>query len=288
MQYEGQICRPPMERSSYMLPVAVGCSYNLCTFCTLFKHLKYRELPMEQIEKEILRVKEAGGNPKQIFLGDGNAFGMSMERLLWILELIHLHFPACTEINMDATVTNLREKSDTELKRLFEEGVRNLYLGIESGCDDVLRFMKKDHTLAEAYQEIERAKTAGLIYNAHMMTGIAGAGRGLENAEKTAEFFNRTKPGKVINFSLFLHDKAPLYKEIQAGKFVPADEVENLKEERRLLERLEADGLSYDGFHDFVEVRVRGILPQDKEKMLAKVDEAIAVWGEKEPVYAWA
>lgn len=288
MQYEGQICRPPMERSSYMLPVAVGCSYNLCTFCTLFKHLKYREIPMEQIETEILRVKEAGGNPKQIFLGDGNAFGMSMECLLRILELIHIHFPACTEINMDATVTNLREKSDTELKRLFEEGVRNLYLGIESGCDDVLRFMKKDHTLAEAYREIERVKTAGLIYNAHMMTGIAGAGRGLENAEKTAEFFNRTKPGKVINFSLFLHDKAPLYKEIQAGNFVPADEVENLKEERRLLKLLEIDQLSYDGFHDFVEVRVRGILPKDKEKMLAKVEEAIAVWSEKEPIYAWA
>lgn len=288
MQYEGQICRPPMERSSYMLPVAVGCSYNLCTFCTLFKHLKYREIPMEQIETEILRVKEAGGNPKQIFLGDGNAFGMSMEHLLRILELIHIHFPACTEINMDATVTNLREKSDTELKRLFEEGVRNLYLGIESGCDDVLRFMKKDHTLTEAYREIERVKTAGLIYNAHMMTGIAGAGRGLENAEKTAEFFNRTKPGKVINFSLFLHDKAPLYKEIQAGNFVPADEVENLKEERRLLKLLEIDQLSYDGFHDFVEVRVRGILPKDKEKMLAKVEEAIAVWSEKEPIYAWA
>lgn len=288
MQYEGQICRPPMERSSYMLPVAVGCSYNLCTFCTLFKHLKYREIPTEQIETEILRVKEAGGNPKQIFLGDGNAFGMSMERLLRILELIHIHFPACTEINMDATVTNLREKSDTELKRLFEEGVRNLYLGIESGCDDVLRFMKKDHTLAEAYREIERVKTAGLIYNAHMMTGIAGAERGLENAEKTAEFFNRTKPGKVINFSLFLHDKAPLYKEIQAGNFVPADEVENLKEERRLLKLLEIDQLSYDGFHDFVEVRVRGILPKDKEKMLAKVEEAIAVWSEKEPIYAWA
>ena len=84
MQYEGQICRPPMERSSYMLPVAVGCSYNLCMFCTLFKHLKYRELPREQIEEELRRVKAAGGNPRQVFLGDGNAFGMPMEFLLWI------------------------------------------------------------------------------------------------------------------------------------------------------------------------------------------------------------
>lgn len=288
MQYEGQICRPPMERSSYMLPVAVGCSYNLCTFCTLFKHLKYRELPREQIEEELRRVKVAGGNPKQIFLGDGNAFGMSMEFLLWILDRIHAYFPGCEAVNMDATVTNIHQKSDAELQRLFEEGVRNLYLGIESGCDDVLRFMKKDHTLSEAYREIARAQDAGLIYNAHMMTGIAGAGRGLENAEKTAEFFNRTKPGKIINFSLFLHEKAPLYKEIQAGRFIPADEVENLREERRLLELLAVDGLSYDGFHDFVEVRVRGSLPQDRKKLLVKVDEAIALWSEKEPVYAWA
>ena len=66
MNYEGQICRGPMERSSYMLPVAVGCSYNQCKFCTLFRHLKYRELPMEQIEAELERVRSLGGNPKHV------------------------------------------------------------------------------------------------------------------------------------------------------------------------------------------------------------------------------
>ena len=64
MEYEGQICRPPMERSSFMLPVAVGCSYNRCTFCTLFKHLRYRQLPIEQVEAELQRVHDAGGNPE--------------------------------------------------------------------------------------------------------------------------------------------------------------------------------------------------------------------------------
>lgn len=147
MQYEGQICRPPMERSSYMLPVAVGCSYNACTFCTLFKHLSYRELPREQIEAEMQRVHAAGGNPKTIFLGDGNAFGLKTEQLLWILERIRHYFPGCEAVNMDATVTNLAQKSDAELKMLYDAGVRNLYLGIESGLDDVLAFMRKDHNL---------------------------------------------------------------------------------------------------------------------------------------------
>ena len=285
MQYEGQICRPPMERSSYMLPVAVGCSYNACTFCTLFKHLSYRELPREQIEAEMQRVHAAGGNPKTIFLGDGNAFGLKTEQLLWILERIHHYFPGCEKVNMDATVTNLSQKSDEELKLLAEQGVSKLYLGIESGLDDVLAFMRKDHNLEEAYTQIERLQKAGMIFCAHMMTGIAGKGRGIENAEATAAFFNRTKPARVINFSIFHHKRSPLYRDIEAGRFIPADEQENLREERRLLELLDVDGLEYDGFHDVaIEQRFRGTFPKDKEKLLAQVDKAIAYWETQPPI----
>ena len=285
MQYEGQICRPPMERASYMLPVAVGCSYNACKFCMLFKHLSYRELPREQIEAEMQRVAAAGGNPKTIFLGDGNALGLPTEQLLWILERIHHYFPGCEKVNMDATVTNLSQKSDAELKALADLGVSKLYLGIESGLDDVLAFMKKDHSLQQAYDQIARMQKVGLIFNAHMMTGIAGKGRGIENAEATAEFFNRTKPAKIINFSIFHHRKSPLYRQIEAGRFVPADEQENLREERRLLELLDVPDLKYDGFHDVViQQRFRGTLPKDKEKLLAQVDKVIAYWETQPPV----
>ena len=78
MNYEGQICRPPIERSSFMLPVAVGCDYNRCKFCTLFKHVEHRLLPLEQIEAELQRVQALGGNPTQVFLGDGNAFAFDL------------------------------------------------------------------------------------------------------------------------------------------------------------------------------------------------------------------
>ena len=285
MQYEGQICRPPMERASYMLPVAVGCSYNACTFCMLFKHLRYRELPREQIEREMQRVAAAGGNPKTIFLGDGNAFGLATDHLLWILERIRHYFPGCENVNMDATVTNISHKSDEELRALYDAGVRNLYLGIESGLDDVLLFMKKDHNLQQAYEQIERMQQAGMIFNAHMMTGIAGKGRGIENAEATAAFFNRTKPAKIINFSIFHHKRAPLYREIEAGRYVPADEQENLREEKRFLELLDVPEVRYDGLHDVViQQRFRGTLPKDREKLLTQVDKAIAYWETQPPV----
>lgn len=288
MEYEGQICRPPMERSSFMLAAAVGCAYNQCRFCTLFKHLNYRLLPLDQVEEELLRVRNIGGNPGQVFLGDGNAFGMETTRLLHILERIFYYFPDCQMVNMDATVTDIHKKSDKELRQLKDAGVRNLYLGIESGLDDVLAFMRKDHNIPQAYREIQRLQAAGMTYNAHIMTGIAGAGRGMENAENLAVFFNRTNPRRIINFSLFLHRNAPLYQEIKNGRFVPATEAENLQEAHRLLELLEINPLVYDGFHDQIEFRVRGTLPGDRQKMLEKLDHAINLYSQREPVVAYS
>lgn len=285
MNYEGQICRAPMERSSFMLPVTVGCPYNQCKFCNLFRHLRYRELPAEKIEEELKRVKDIGGSPTKIFLGDGNAFGLKTERLFWILERIQSYFPDCRTINMDATVTSILQKSEQELKRLAEYGVRHLYLGIESGLEDVLTFMKKDHTVSEAYEAIERLRAAGLIYDAHIMTGVAGRGRGRENADALAQFLNQTHPAHVVNFSMFIHREVPLYREIENGNYVPADELESLREEKRLLEQLNIP-VKYEGFHDYLQIRVRGKLPSDQEKMVGKLETFIKKYEAKPPIYA--
>lgn len=284
MNYEGQICRAPMERSSFMLPVTVGCPYNQCKFCNLFRHLRYRELPAEKIEEELKRVKDIGGSPTKIFLGDGNAFGLKTERLFWILERIQSYFPDCRTINMDATVTSILQKSEQELKRLAEYGVRHLYLGIESGLEDVLTFMKKDHTVSEAYEAIERLQAAGLIYDAHIMTGVAGRGRGRENADALAQFLNQTHPAHVVNFSMFIHREVPLYRESENGNYVPADELESLREEKRLLEQLNIP-VKYEGFHDYLQIRVRGKLPSDQEKMVGKLETFIKKYEAKPPIY---
>ncbi len=275
MEYEGQICRSPMERGSYMLPVAAGCSYNRCKFCMLFKHLQYRELPLEQIERELQRVKQAGGNPERVFLGDGNAFTLGTDRLLAILKLIRSYFPSCRSVNMDATVTNISQKSGEDLALLAQAGVSHLYLGIESGLDDVLTLMDKDHNLEQAYRQIERLQKAGMVYDAHIMTGVAGKGRGLENARALAAFFNRARPCRIVNFSMFVHRSAPLYREIEAGRFQPATELENLEEARLLLQLLGDWPVEYDGFHDHILFRVRGTLPQDRQKMLDKLNREI-------------
>ena len=288
MDYEGQICRPSTEKTTFMLAAAVGCSYNQCKFCIFFKHLKYRLLPLEQIKNELRRVRDLGGNPERVFLGDGNAFGLETAHLERILKMVRGYFPNCRQVNMDAAVTDIARKTDEELRRLQRAGVGRLYLGIECGLDDVLAFMKKDHDKEEAFRQIQRLRAAGLSYNAHIMTGIAGHGRGLENARALADFFNRTRPERVVNFSLFLNKTAPLYQDILAGRFQPADEVENLLEDRRLMELLEADSLYYDSFHDHLGLRVWGRLPQDRPKMLARLERAIDSHSRETPQLAYA
>ena len=286
MEYEGQICRGPMERASYMLPISVGCSYNQCRFCMLFKHLTYRELPLEQIEAELRRVSALGGNPRQVFLGDGSAFSVSTQRMLSILDMVHSYFPACEAVHMDATVHDILRKPDRELAVLSDAGIRTLYLGIECGLDDVLARMNKGQTMAQASEAVGKLHQAGMRYGAHMMTGVSGKCRGLENAQALADFFNRTHPDRIVNFSLFLHRSAPLYQDILSGQFVPADELENLREEYQLVELLETDHLSYDGFHDCISFRVRGNLPADREKMLQRLRNAIREYEGKAPVFS--
>lgn len=241
-------------------------------------------MPCER-DISISRIRKASGNPRRIFLGDGNAFAQKSERLIMILEMIRRYFPECEEINMDATVTSILKRSDAELETFYKLGVRHLYLGIESGLDDVLALMEKDHDQGQAYEAIGRLHKAGMIYDAHIMTGVAGKGRGIENACALAEFLNRTKPAHVVNFSMFLHKEVPLYQNILDGSFVPASERENLEEERRLIELLTADIL-YDGFHDFIEFRVKGRIPKDKEKMLARLSKVIEETPETE-VYSY-
>ena len=285
MHYEGRICRPPMERGSFMLPVTVGCPYNRCRFCMLFKHLSYRAIPRREIEAELARVRSAGGNPSTVFLGDGSAFSLGYGSLCELLRLIRTYFPGCRSVHMDATAESVTRMTGAQLADLRRHGVNLLYLGIESGLEDVLRFMDKDHDPAGAREAIAMLGTAGIRYGAHIMTGIAGAGRGKENAEATAAYLNETKPARVINFSLFTHTSAPLWQSVTDGTWQPASVQEALEEERLLLSLLNAP-TQYDGFQDRIEVRTRGLLPGDRERMLAHLDKAIAALHNKLPLYA--
>ena len=296
MDYEGRICRTPGERSSFKLPVSVGCPYNACAFCDLFKDLRYRELPLDQIEAELARVRDAGGAPRRIMLGDGNAFHLSFSRLKSIVELIGEYLPSYQQIASDASVPAIAAKSDEELAWLAEHGYTLVYIGVESGLDDVLAFMNKDHGNDELRAQVKRLHAAGIDFGAHIMTGAAGAGRSMENAEATAALLNETRPVSVCNFSMGVAPTTKLGSWVREGRFTPASEAECLQEERRLIELLDIPS-RFEGFHfeydrekancpectgdtaefnDFITswTHTRGNLPHDRARLLAQLDAA--------------
>ena len=287
MEYEGQICRSPMERASFMLPVSVGCAYNQCYFCMLFKHLKYRETRyLRVLSLSFCAFGRRAETPKRFSWVTAVLFSFRQSGCCafwsWCTGIFRLYGRQYGRYGPEHT--------GKDRQRAFgpgPAGVSHLYLGIESGLDDVLTLMNKGHTMAQACEAIERLKRAGMIYDAHMMTGVAGRGRGEENARAMALFYNRTGPGRIVNFSMFIHRDAPLYALIEQGRFTPADELENLREERLLLSQLTVP-VDYDGFHDVIPFRVRGILPRDRDKMLRRLDAAIEAQREKEPLVAWA
>lgn len=288
MEYEGRICRGPMEIRAFMLPVTVGCPYNRCKFCDLFTDLRYRKISMEDIENELKRVSAHGGNPELIYLGDGSAFQLKADELAEIISLVKRYFPKAAAFNSDATITSIKTKSDEELKTLHSLGYNKLYIGIENALPDVLSYMDKDHSVDEAYREIKRLQDASFSYAAHFMTGVAGSGRWEESAIAMAEFLTKTKPENVVNFSMFLSaDK--LSEEIRNGNFKPATELENLREERKLVELLAVSPdhpIKWDSFHDWIHVRTRGSLPEDKTKILAVLDKAIAKFEKLPDIYS--
>lgn len=286
MDYEGRICRSPFERGAFMLPIMVGCSHNKCKFCGLFKHLEFRVLPLEQVFQEISRVASKAGNPKTIFLGDGNAFCLPSEHLLKVCEEIHKQFNQTCKINMDATVKNILSKSPTELKELADAGIYNLYIGIECGLDDVLEFMNKGNNLSEAKEAISRIKEAGMVYSAHMMSGIAGKGRGEENAYALAKFFNETQPLNICNFDFGLHKSLELWNDFKCGKYKVSNASERFFEEEILISEIKPNyEMHYDAIFEAPPLRFRGTLPKDQDKLVAQFKSAKEKYLGQEDLY---
>ena len=280
MKYEGTTYRPPPEADSLLLQVTVGCAHNRCRFCDMYRDVSFRRIPMDQIEADLREARGIYPKAERIFLVNGDAFVLSTKRLNEIVEKIKTVFPECRTISMYASIRNIQSKSDRDLKELRRQGVNDLYVGIESGWDEVLTRINKGHTAAEARHQLDRLHRAGIKYIANLMLGVAGSGSGRENARITADFINHTGPGLIWVGTLGIFEGTELYADMQQGSFVPATEMEILEEEKTLIEGIELENVLFYGVHPTNTVRISGKLPQDKQKMIAQIDAGIIQYGE--------
>ena len=263
--------RPPYEARSYLLLVTSGCSHNVCRFCSMYTHVPFEEAPPDLVEKQLMYAKRYHPDVTRLFLVNGDPFTLSADKLLRIADLIHAYLPEAKEIATYAQIRNIASKTDDELRALAQAGFTDLNIGLESGMDDVLSYMRKGYDSEEAVRQMTRLNEAGLPFTVNVIFGAAGAGRGVMHGEETAKVLNRVQPGLVFTNTIHASEGSDLYEDMKAGLFTEPDFAEYIREEERFLETLEMEDSVYFGMHPANILQLMGHLPDDKEKLLKRL-----------------
>ncbi len=277
MTYEGAVYRPPVEAGSLLLQVTLGCSHNRCSFCNMFQEKPFRLVEEARVTENLEIAAERHPHTERVFLADGDVFALSAERLTRLAALIHRHLPRCRTIAMYASVRNIRTKSEQQLHSLRERGINDLYVGIESGLDDVLAAVNKGHTVAEARTQLGRLNEAGIRHCMLLMPGLAGAGRGIESGIAAAALAKETRPFLIIPTTVGVFEGTKLHEKMQRGEFAEAGETENLQEQKAFLEHAALPECYYWSAHALNSAPMMGFLePAAREEMIRRLEQSIA------------
>ncbi len=272
MHYTGPTFRPPYEARSLLLQVTSGCSHNRCTFCSMYQDVPFEVSPIEEIEEDLAYVAKGNTLFKRVFLVNGDAFCLGFERLADIADLVHRYLPRAETIGGYASINNILTKSESELRQLAEMGYADFNIGLESGLDDVLAYMNKGYTLAQAREALARLNAAGMPFNLNIITAAAGRGRCVEHAEANATIVNEANPTLVFVSPLHVDPGARLEMLVADGDFVECTLGDYITEEIEFLKRLEVEDCVFFGLHVSNPVRVSGILPRDKDCLVHELE----------------
>ena len=276
LKYEGMIYRPPMEANDILLQVAVGCTHNQCTFCNMFKDKQFHLVDETTIIENLKEARLFYHNANRVFLVDGDAFCLSADRLKRIATLIHHYLPDCETITMYSSIANIKTKTDSELVELRDIGINDLYVGIESGLDDVLISIRKGHLVSDAILQLNRLNKAKIRHSMLLITGIAGKGRGIESGIAAAKLANETKPFLIVPTTIGLFEGTVLSEQAKRGEFIEAGEKENLQEQQAFLEHVDLPQTFYWAGHALNSTPIMGFLnDEEKAKMILTLKENI-------------
>ncbi len=275
MRYTKPQHQTPSVMNCPMLQIVTGCTHNKCHFCDIFLNVDFKISPRKEIVEDLDELaKTIRPNQHRINLTGGNPYALSAERLVPILELIKEKLPSVTSFGGFCRIADIKSKSDEDLALLASHGVDDLSIGAESGYDPALAFMEKGHAAADVAEQGQRLHKAGIDFTYFYLTGMAGAGRGQENARATAEAFSAAAPRHILIVTITPTKTWPLAADIADGSWAPPSEIEMIEEIRTLIEDL--DCATYvNCSHDTDIIRFEGLLPKDKENMLKLIDNRL-------------
>lgn len=282
MRYDSDLLyRPPGEWKSYLLQCTIGCSNNQCTFCGMYKEKKFRIRPVEEILEDIDMAREYyGPDLERVFLMDGDAIIMKTEELLQILEKLYRTFHRLDKVTLYAGPKSTLSKSPEELRALHEAGLSRAYLGVESGSDRVLQFIHKGCSAEEMLLAGQRLVEAGIDLWVTIILGMTGAngegGDWEEHILSTAKMINAMRPRHLSAMTFAPAKGTPLGEDVLAGWFEVCSADHVLEECRLLIEHLDVAPLHFTSNHASNYLPLKGGLPEDKEKFLDMIDQALA------------
>ena len=277
MRYYGNVVRPPSEAGSYILQVTYGCSHNECIFCCTYLDKPFQVRPPAEVMEDIRMAGLHMPDTRRVFLADGNALVLSNRRLLPILDALNEAFPRLERVGIYGNARDILRKSGEELRELVERKLSIIYLGLESGNDEVLLRARKGATAREMIEAVKRAQKAGLAVSVIAVLGLGGVDLWKPHAIDTGRAVSAMDPAYFSLLSLMVVPGTELHRMVTAGEFVVPEPLEMLKEVRVTIEHIEgASNCVFRTNHASNYLPLAGTLPQDKERLLLTIDRALA------------
>lgn len=275
IRYIEPVFRPPSEARSLILPVTNGCSWNKCTFCEMYTapQKKFRARDEQEVLDEIRRCGERYA-VRRVFLADGDAMVLPTHRLLRILEAIREHMPTVQRVTSYCLPSNLKRKSVQDLVALREAGLAMIYIGAESGDDEVLQRVNKGETFSSTKEAMLKAGEAGIKRSVMILNGLGGHSLSEQHAINSARLMNATQPEYLSTLVVSFPQGMERYK-AQFPDFAPLNQRELFQEMELFLSELELNQTIFRSDHASNYLVLKGVLNADKERMLSQIRLAI-------------
>lgn len=270
LNYDAPLYRPPSEAKSLIFQVTLGCSFNECSFCDMYRSKQYSERPWDEIKLEIDMMAKQLPDTSRVFLADGDALNLDADYMVKIVKYIFEKFPKLERISCYAMPMNILKKTPEELKKMYDAGLTMFYLGIESGSDIVLKKVTKGATSKTIIKSVNKAKEAGYTMSCMVILGLGGKKYSKDHIHGTAKVISACSPQYVGALTLYLENgiKEEFLQKYN-GEFVQLNDDEALNELEELLSNIEtSDEIIFRANHGSNAYTIKGTFPQDKQKML--------------------
>ena len=275
IKYDEPVFRPPAEAYSAILQITKGCSYNKCVFCEMYKSKSFSIKDFETIKNEIEQLAEYYKGVKKIFLADGDAMVLSANKLLSVLDEINLKFGRLQRVSAYALPSNLLSKTDKELKQLRENGLKLLYIGIESGDNELLRLVNKGESYESSLEGVKKAHNAGIDTSIMILNGLGGRKYSYQHAINSAKIISEINPKFLSTLTLSFPFGIEKYKKNFGGEYIQQTLIELFEELRLFIENIDGDNIIFRSNHVSNNLNLEGTLAKDKQGILDQLDQAI-------------